>query len=118
VLHGDFEAAGQHAEQAFQSSLHGTFAVLQHHLEQVVPLLLNVFLRAVQQALGSLLKENLGTIATVRPGRVQETGVASPERVAGATETRQPGVDKSQDALQEHVTEELKPAAKDGAQET
>jgi hypothetical protein len=80
--------------------------------------LLNVFLKALQQALGSLLKENLGTIATARPDRVQETEVASPERLAGTTETRQPGVDQSKDASQEHVTEELKPAAKDGAQET
>src|SRR5437764_1025330 len=118
VLHGDFEAAGQHAEQALQSSLHGTFAVLQHHLEQVVPLLLNVFLRALQQALGSLLKENLGTIATARPGRVQETGAALWGRMAGATETRPLDVDQSQDDSQEHVTEGLPSAAKDGAQET
>ena len=118
LLHADFEAAGQHTEQALQSSLHGTFAVLQHHLEQIVPLLLNVLLKALQQALGSRLKENLGTITTALPGRVEETGAASRERMAGATETRQPSVDKSKDDLQEHVTEELKPAAKDGAQET
>jgi hypothetical protein len=77
-----------------------------------------LFLRAVQQALGSLLKENLGTIATTLPGRGEPTGAASRERMAGAAETRQPGVDKSKDDLQEHVTEELKPAARDGAQET
>jgi hypothetical protein len=76
---------------------------------------LNVFLKAVQQALGSLLKENLGTIAT---GRVEQAGAASQARMAGATETRQPGVDKSKDDLQEHVTEGLPSAAKDGAQET
>jgi hypothetical protein len=79
---------------------------------------LNVFLKALQQALGSLLKENLGTITTTLPGRVEETGAVSRERMAGATETRQPGVDKSNDDVQEHVTEGLKPAAKDGAQET
>jgi hypothetical protein len=118
LLRGDVEAAGQHAEQALHSSLHGTGAVLQHHLEQVVPLLLNVFLRAVQQALGSLLKENLGPIATARPGRAQETGLAARERVAGTTETPPLGGDQSQDDLQEHLTEGLPSAAKDGAQET
>jgi hypothetical protein len=118
LLHGDVAAAAQHAEQALHPSLHGTVAVLQHHLEQVVPLLLNVFLRAVQQALGPLLKENLGTIATARPGRAAETGLASRERVAGTTETRPLGGDTSQDDLQGHVTEGLPSAAKDGAQET
>ena len=90
-----------------------------------MPLLLKVLLKALQEALGSLLKENLGTIATTLPGRaeekarrkVEETGAASPERMAGATETRQPAVDTSNDDLQEHVTQGLKPAAKDGAQE-
>jgi hypothetical protein len=80
--------------------------------------LLNVFLRAVQQALGSLLKENLGTIATARPGRVAETGAAARERVAGTTETRPLGGDTSQGDLQGHVTEGLPSAAKDGTQET
>jgi hypothetical protein len=83
-----------------------------------VPLALNVLLKALQQALGSRLKENLGTITTALPGRVEETGAASRERMAGATETRQSGADQSKEDLQEHVTEGLKPAAKDGAQET
>jgi hypothetical protein len=94
LLYGDFEAAGQHAEQAFQSSLHATLAVLQHHLEKIVPLLLKVFLKAVQQALGSRLKENLGTIVTAPFGRVEETGAASQECMAGAQETMQQGVEK------------------------
>jgi hypothetical protein len=118
LLHGDVEAAGRHAEQALHSSLHGTVAVLRHHLEQLVPLLLNVFLRAAQQALGSLLKENLGPIATARPGRAAETGAASRERVAGALETRPLDGETSQDDLQGHLTEGLPSAAKDGAQET
>jgi hypothetical protein len=98
LLHGDFEAPRQHAEQVFQSSLHGILAVLQRHLEQVeqlVPLLLKVFLKAWQGALGSLLKENLGTIATVLsesaqekgPRNVEETEAASWERMAGAKES-------------------------------
>jgi hypothetical protein len=80
--------------------------------------LLNVLLKASQQALGSLLKENLGTIATALPRRVEETEAAVQGRMAGATETRQQRVDKSKEDLQEHVTEGLTSAAKDGAQET
>jgi hypothetical protein len=117
LLHGDFEAAGQHAEQAFLSSLHGTQTILQRYLEQIVPLLLKVFLRALQEALGSLLKESLGTVATAPPERVEETGAASRERMAGAKETMQQRAEESKDDLQEHVTEGLKSAPKDGAQE-
>jgi hypothetical protein len=87
LLCGDFGAAGQHAEQAFRSSLHATLAVLQHHLETIVPLFLKVFLEAVQQALGSRLKANLGTIVTAPSGRVEEMGAASQERLAGAQES-------------------------------
>jgi len=117
LLHGDFEAAGQHTERALQSSLHGTLAVLQHRLEQVVPLMLKVFVKALQQAFGSLLKENLGTMATALPGRVEVTGAASHERMAGASETMQRRVEESKDDVQQHVTEGLTAAAKDGAQE-
>jgi hypothetical protein len=98
LLHGDFEAAGQHAEQVLQSSLHGALAVLEHHAEQVEQLLLiilKVLFKASQGALGSLLKETLGTIATVLsesaeetvPRNVQETGAASRERMAGAKQS-------------------------------
>jgi hypothetical protein len=59
-----------------------------------VPLLLKVFLKAVQQALGSRLKDNLGTIVTAPFERVEETGAASRERMAGAQETMQQRVDK------------------------
>ena len=67
LLHGDCEAPRQHAEQAFQSLLRGTLTVLQHHPEQVEQLLRIIFkvlLKASQGALGSLLKEHLGTTAT------------------------------------------------------
>jgi hypothetical protein len=77
-----------------------------------------VLLKAVQQALGSLLKEHLGTSAAALPGRVEEMGAASQGRLVGATETRQQRVEEGKDDLQEHVTDALTSAAKDGAQET
>jgi hypothetical protein len=116
LFHGDFEAAGQYAEQAFLSWLHGTQTIVQRHFEQVVPLLVKVFLKALQEALGSLLKESLGTVATAPRARVEETGAASRERMAGATETTQQPVEESKDDLQEHMTEGLT-AATDGTQE-
>jgi hypothetical protein len=119
LLHGHFEAAGRHTEQVLQSSLHGTLTVLQHHAEQVEQLLIILFkvlLKSLQGALGSLLKENLGTIATALSA--EETGAASRERMAGATETRQRRMEKGKDDLQEHVTDGLTSVAKDGAQET
>jgi hypothetical protein len=90
---------------------------MQRHLEQVVPFMVKVFLKAWQEALGSLLKENLGTIATAPPGRVEETVEALPERVAGAKETTQQCVQDGKDNVQEHVTEGSTSASKDGAQE-
>jgi hypothetical protein len=128
LLHGDFEAPRQHAEQVAQTSLHGTLAVLEHRSEQVERLLLvvlRVLLKASQGALGSRLKENLGTIATVlsesaekkAPRNVEETGAAARERMAGAKEIMQQRVEESKDDLQEHVTEGLTSAPKDGAQE-
>jgi hypothetical protein len=86
---------------------------------------LRVLLKASQGALGSRLKENLGTIATVlsesaekkAPRNVEETGAAARERMAGAKEIMQQRVEESKDDLQEHVTEGLTSAPKDGAQE-
>jgi hypothetical protein len=97
LLHGDFEAPREHAEQALQSLLRGTLRHLQLHaqqVEQLVLIILKVLLKASQGALGSRLKENLGTIATVLsesaqekvPRNVDEMGAAPRERMAGARE--------------------------------
>jgi hypothetical protein len=95
LLHGDFEAPRQHAVQVRQSLLRGMLTVLQHHpreVERLLRILLKVFFKASQGALGSRLKENLGTMATVLsaeenvPRNVEETGAASRERMAGAKE--------------------------------
>jgi len=94
-------------------------------VEQLLFILLKVLLKASRGTLGSLLKENLGTIATALsasaeenvPRNVEETGAASHERMAGANETMQRRVEESKDDVQQHVTEGLTAAAKDGAQE-
>jgi hypothetical protein len=62
--------------------LRGTLTVLQHHPEQVEQLLRIIFkvlLKALQGALGSLLKEHLATIATALA-----TSSASPPTCSGS----------------------------------
>jgi hypothetical protein len=94
LLRGNFEAPRQHVEQVGQSLLRGMLTLLQRHLEQVerlLPILFKMFLKALQGALGSRLKENLGTIATALSESAEENALRNVEQTGEALRDRMVG---------------------------
>jgi hypothetical protein len=127
IARGDFEAAEREGKEGFESLIDGVLAVLQRYQEEVLRLVRRVILKAIQEVLGSTIKDSLRGILPIPSTDVEEStkkvsenlkekGEELQEDLQGAVEELQYRVEQETGQLQQRVAEGLQSALKGGTQ--